>query len=119
MPSTSGLDKTLEPVGAPAFDQGEHSVRDCWNSGYHLGWQNDKKYNNAEPPTPECCLKIANNVTATAKRIPLIANAPSNLVDSRNENYSRFSWFLTKWLRNLKDFPGVDGRTLAAGRSRF
>ncbi len=32
---------------------------------------------------------------------------------------SRFSWFLTNWLRNLKDFPDVDGRTLAVARRDF
>lgn len=38
-------------------------------------------------------------------------------VDSRNEDSLPIAWFLTKWLRSLKDFPEVDGRTLAAARA--
>jgi hypothetical protein len=42
-----------------------------------------------------------------------------NRVDSRNEDSLPIAWFLTKWLRSLKDFPDVDGRTLAAARRDF
>jgi sulfotransferase family protein len=42
-----------------------------------------------------------------------------NRVDSRNEDSLPMAWFLTKWLRNLKDFPDVDSHTLAAARRDF
>ena len=40
-------------------------------------------------------------------------------VDSRNEDSLPADWFLRKWLKRLKDFPHVDGRTLAAARRDF
>jgi len=42
-----------------------------------------------------------------------------NRVDSRNEDSLPIAWFLTKWLRTLKDFPDVDGAMLAAARRDF
>jgi sulfotransferase family protein len=42
-----------------------------------------------------------------------------NRVNSRNEDSLPIAWFLTKWLRSLKDFPDVDGRTLATARRDF
>jgi hypothetical protein len=42
-----------------------------------------------------------------------------NRVDSRNEDSLPMAWFLTKWLRSLRDFPNVDNRTLAAARRDF
>lgn len=42
-----------------------------------------------------------------------------NRVDSRNEDSLPIAWFLSKWLRALKDFPDVDSRTLAAARADF
>ncbi len=42
-----------------------------------------------------------------------------NRVDSRNEDSLPIAWFLTKWLRSLKDFPNVDSRTLALARRDF
>ena len=42
-----------------------------------------------------------------------------NRVNSRNEDSLPIAWFLTKWLRSLKDFPDVDDRTLATARRDF
>lgn len=42
-----------------------------------------------------------------------------NRVDSRNEDSLPVAWFLSKWLRKLKDFPNLDGRTLAGARADF
>src|SRR5205823_10589021 len=40
-------------------------------------------------------------------------------VNPRNEDSLPIAWFLTKWLKSLKDFPRVDSRTLARGRRDF
>lgn len=42
-----------------------------------------------------------------------------NRVDSRNEDSLPIAWFLSKWLRTLKDFPEVEGPALAAARTDF
>jgi hypothetical protein len=42
-----------------------------------------------------------------------------NRVNSRNEDSLPIAWFLTKWLRSLKDFPDVDVHTLATARRDF
>jgi hypothetical protein len=34
-------------------------------------------------------------------------------LDPRNEDSLPIAWFLTKWLKSLKDFLNVDSRTLA------
>ena len=40
-------------------------------------------------------------------------------VDSRNEDSLPMAWFLSKWLKRLRDFPNVDSRTLTKARSDF
>ena len=42
-----------------------------------------------------------------------------NRVNPRNEDSLPIAWFLTKWLKSLKDFPNVDSRTLARARRDF
>ncbi len=42
-----------------------------------------------------------------------------NRVNPRNEDSLPIAWFLTKWLKSLKDFPNVDARTLARARRDF
>lgn len=42
-----------------------------------------------------------------------------NRVDPLNEDSLPVAWFLTKWLKKLKDFPNVDSRTLARARRDF
>src|SRR6266480_5972103 len=40
-------------------------------------------------------------------------------VDSRNEDSLPMAWFLTKWLKTLRDFPDVEPETLACARRDF
>jgi hypothetical protein len=42
-----------------------------------------------------------------------------NRVNPRNEDSLPMAWFLTKWLKTLKDFPNVEPSTLARARSDF
>src|SRR5207302_1402312 len=42
-----------------------------------------------------------------------------NRVDSRNEDSLPIAWFLTKWLKSLKDFPNIDNNILVGGRRDF
>jgi hypothetical protein len=42
-----------------------------------------------------------------------------NRVNPRNKDSLPIAWFLTKWVKQLNDFPNVDSRTLARARRDF